>query len=148
VKPKTGTTSNPANHKSSVDKTRRPQRVETTNHIHGLSLSRLVSMTNTSVLGVSPAVTMTGTYLGMALASQLGYFSSVSRYQNQSMASLAATVGAIKHLQKSRKTQNKPPLQTPAPNEPSTNNQDPEYAMRLAEEKMHECESLPTSTNF
>jgi hypothetical protein len=101
----------------------------------------VVSTTNNSVLGLSPAMTMTETYLGMGLASQLGFFSNANQYQNQSMVAIAAVVGAIKHPRTSKHNPNQPPLQAPTPHEPCTNNQDLEHAMKQAEENMGKQDS-------
>lgn len=68
-----------------------------TNHIGpGSRESARISKINKSILELSPAVTIAGTYLGMGLASQIGFFSSANQYQHHSMVGIAAVAGAIK----------------------------------------------------
>ncbi|MGD8908698.1 MAG: hypothetical protein PVF13_05980 [Chromatiales bacterium] len=147
MKSKKGTKQVSDNDESSVDETRRPPRSDTTNLAPGSALSGMVSATNNTVLGQSPAVTIAGAYLGMGLASQLGFFSNANQYQNHSTMALAAVVSAIKRqMPTSGASQRRENLTTeksaqPAPAEPSTENQDFEYAMREAEKIMQEYES-------
>jgi hypothetical protein len=141
---KTGTTRNSDSDEPSVDEPHRPQRAETTNLVPGSPVSGMVSMTNNTVLGLSPAMAVAGAYLGMGLASQLGFFSNANQYQSQSMVALAAVVGAVK---RKPPTPRNPRDVSPSlmsveyvPVEPSIKSQDIEDAMKLAEAKMQECE--------
>jgi hypothetical protein len=143
VKSTTAKTRNSDSDEPSVDEPRRPQRAEKNDLVPGSSVSGVVSATNTTLLGLSPAVTIAGAYLGMGLASQLGFFSNANQYQNQSMVALASVVGAVKrHMPTSvRREQVTTELSAQsAPAEEPTTIQDIEAAMKLAEAEMMKCE--------
>lgn len=53
---------------------------------------------NDSLLGLSPAVTVTGQYLGSGLASQIGFFAAANQYQQQAMVGMAATTADVCRL--------------------------------------------------
>lgn len=67
--------------------------------VQGSPVSAMVSATNGIVLGMSPAMTIAGAYLGTGLAAQLGFLSSANQYQQQSIVAMAAAAKGIKRQQ-------------------------------------------------
>jgi hypothetical protein len=116
-----------------VEEACKSSQTETANVVRGSPLSATVFAVNETVLGLSPAVTLAGTYLSAGLASQLGFFSSANQYQDHSMVAMAATVRNVKRLLPGAKTktshQDQEPLKASSPAEPTTERSAAETAM-------------------
>ena len=97
-----------------VEEACKSSQTETANVVRGSPLSATVFAVNETVLGLSPAVTLAGTYLSAGLASQLGFFSSANQYQHHSMVAMAATVKNVNRLLPGAKTKTAKPVQETA----------------------------------
>jgi hypothetical protein len=106
----------------------------------GSPLPAMVSAVNETVLGLSPAVTLAGTYLGAGLASQLGFFSSANQYQHHSAVSMAATAKNVSRLLSGAKKPENPNLGEIATSNIQAATADLESAVAEAENSMHEEE--------
>jgi hypothetical protein len=96
VKSRTRTTSVADSEAPDNDEPNPSQQTKKNHVVPGSPMSAMTSTINKITLELSPSVTITGAYLGMGLASQLGFFTNANQYQNQAMVAMAAVSGSIK----------------------------------------------------
>lgn len=90
MEPQNVTPQDPVGDTPNAEEPSRAAQIQPTRVCPDVPTSTLVASVNETVLGLSPAVTLAGAYLGTGLASQLGFFSAANQYQQQSMVSMAA----------------------------------------------------------